>query len=355
MNNRPLCVLVASIILICFAGPIESAQAAVESPPLGAGEQPPRGPSEAEADAIRDTSQGFRSNAALRRMNPSARAKALGRCVPIAELTYCIGSGWGARPDYNAIARRTAGTQPTGDLSGAAWVSRRLSMTDAQRRAAELAEIREALRAVAKMRYIRAVASGAKDARMAALANASAIMTGYQTRQIKANYCGPATLQSIDWADDQTKNDQNKLAANQLDTRSEGTSLASMVSAVNRITSWPAKAGGKYQVQSVAGWSTGGFYGVHRAQLGDESPTPIIEHPKLVKKHFHYLRFDHSGHFQVGRGFRTVDGVPEIHIFEVFNEADFNRGGAQSWGPRTVRAEALLRATKLNPLQNFGL
>jgi hypothetical protein len=73
-------------------------------------------------------------------------------------------------------------------------------------------------------------------------------------------------------------------------------------------------------------------------------------------QYFHYLKYNHSGHYQVGRGFQTVKERQQIHVFEVFNEADFNRNGAKTWGPQTVDALALLQATKANTAhQNIGL
>src|SRR5689334_7960440 len=97
---------------------------------------------------------GFRSKHQLRAMSKRARAASLGRCVPIAEMTYCIGFGWNGHPDYALIAADRSGAGSTGDMSGAQWVQSRMAMTDAQRKAADVREIAEAMNNVGKARRI---------------------------------------------------------------------------------------------------------------------------------------------------------------------------------------------------------
>jgi hypothetical protein len=178
-------------------------------------------------------------------------------------------------------------------------------------------------------------------------------MSGYHTRQERSYWCGPATFQSIDWADDNQKDTQATWAAD-LGTTTSGTAITDIVRLTNSKTDWDVAAGA-YIVQSVASWSTAQFLTLHRNHLGDEDPAPIIEHPKLLKMYFSYLRYNHSGHFTVGRGYS--DNTDTISYFEVFNEADWNSSGNQTWGVKPgIAASTLLLATKANTaFQNIGI
>jgi hypothetical protein len=183
------------------------------------------------------------------------------------------------------------------------------------------------------------------------LPSSSYIMKGFQTSQEKGYWCGPATFQSIDWADDRQKDTQASWAKD-LGTTSSGTAITAMVKQTNLKTNWDLAAG-SYIVQSVGHWNTQKFLAVHRSHLGDGKPAPIIEHPQLLKRYFPYLAFNHSGHFQVGRGYDTQKGT--IAIFEVFNERRFNSRGNVTHGPKNVPASALFNATLANAFKNIGL
>jgi hypothetical protein len=177
------------------------------------------------------------------------------------------------------------------------------------------------------------------------------IMKGYQTSQEKGYWCGPATFQSIDWADDNQRDTQASWAKD-LGTTSSGTGISAMVQQTNLKTKWDIAAG-TYIVQNVGHWTPQKFFEVHQNHLGDGAPAPVIEHVQLLKRYFPYLAFNHSGHYQVGRGYDRNTGT--IGIFEVFDERRFNSRGNVTDGPKNIPATALFNATLANSFQNIGL
>ncbi|MER7250551.1 C39 family peptidase [Kribbella sp. NPDC000426] len=176
------------------------------------------------------------------------------------------------------------------------------------------------------------------------------IMKGFQTSQEKGYWCGPATFQSIDWADDNQKDTQASWAKD-LGSTTGGTAISAMVKQTNVKTAWP-KSAGTYIVQNVSDWNAQTFFTVHQKHLGVYK-APVIEHVQLLKRYFPYLAFNHSGHYQVGRGYDKANGT--IAIFEVFNERRFNSRGNVTDGPRNIPASALFNATLANSFQNIGL
>ncbi|MEV0798463.1 hypothetical protein AB0I34_12275 [Kribbella sp. NPDC050281] len=176
------------------------------------------------------------------------------------------------------------------------------------------------------------------------------IMKGFQTSQDKGYWCGPATFQSIDWADDNQKDTQASWAKD-LGATTSGTAISAMVKQTNLKTAWP-KSAGTYIVQNVSGWNSKTFMTVHEKHLGVYK-APVIEHVQLLKRYFPYLAFNHSGHYQVGRGYDRAKNT--IAIFEVFNERRFNSRGNVTDGPKNIPASALLNATLANSFKNIGL
>ncbi|WP_371403116.1 C39 family peptidase [Kribbella sp. NBC_00662] len=176
------------------------------------------------------------------------------------------------------------------------------------------------------------------------------IMKGFQTSQEKGYWCGPATFQSIDWADDNQKDTQASWAKD-LGSTTGGTAISAMVKQTNVKTAWP-KSAGTYIVQNVSDWNAQTFFAVHQKHLGVYK-APVIEHVQLLKRYFPYLAFNHSGHYQVGRGYDKANGT--IAIFEVFNERRFNSRGNVTDGPRNIPASALFNATLANSFKNIGL
>lgn len=308
------------------------------------------------------------TGAALRAMSRLQRAQVLGRCFALSSLTYCLGLGFQtSTPNYRRLAgAATSGSGgATGDLSFADWMTARARMSNAARAAAERAEIEAAWGGVSKVLEIRRLTAEATSRKAAGrqldpppqYLAANAIMAGKQTRQERSYWCGPATMQSIHWG---SPHQPAKLSqatwASRLGTTTSGTAITEITKNINQYTTWdnPARAG-KYVVESVTPHDANSFYWIHRAHLGTAGAAPIVEHPQLLYRFFSYLKFNHSGHFQVGRGYRTENGIQKILIFEVFNEKDYNASGNTTWGPRTVASRNLLEATKAHPMHNFGL
>jgi outer membrane biosynthesis protein TonB len=176
------------------------------------------------------------------------------------------------------------------------------------------------------------------------------IMQGFQTSQEKGYWCGPATFQSIDWADDDQKDTQASWAKD-LGSTTGGTAISAMVRQTNAKTAWP-KTAGAYVVQNVKHWNAQTFFAVHQKHIAVYK-APVIEHVQLLKRYFPYLAFNHSGHYQVGRGYDMNKGT--IGIFEVFNERRFNSRGNTTNGPKNIPASAMLNATLANSFKNIGL
>ncbi|WP_238161900.1 C39 family peptidase [Kribbella antibiotica] len=273
------------------------------------------------------------------------------RCFGLEELTYCLGFGFVDKlPTAAQLGKDTSVAEnATGAQSPQQFAAARAAMPKETRLNAELTELRSAWDGRAKARTL--AGGGAGVAQVVAAPDSKYIMAGYAVDQEKGYWCGPATFQSIDWADDDQKDTQTSWASD-LGTTTSGTSITAMVQQTNAKTDWDVAAGA-YIVQSVSSWTASTFLNVHQSHLGDGSPAPIIEHPQLLKRYFPYLAFDHSGHFQVGRGYNQTTNT--IGIFEVFNERRFNSNGNITDGPKNIPASAMLNATLANQFQNIGL
>ena len=298
------------------------------------------------------------------------------RCFKLDEENYCLGLGFvdqvptGAqvqelvsRADMRADGE--VGVEqdiPTGDLTPAAFVAERASMPKSTRVTAELDEMQAAWDGRDKAKSLRLLTTPTRTAPTQGTPTpvppaapvqvpASAyIMKGFQTSQEKGYWCGPATFQSIDWADDNQKDTQASWAKD-LGSTTSGTAISAMVKQTNLKTAWP-KSAGTYIVQSVSGWNAQTFFTVHQKHLGVYK-APVIEHVQLLKRYFPYLAFNHSGHYQVGRGYDQAKGT--IAIYEVFNERRFNSRGNVTDGPKNIPASALFNATLANSFKNIGL
>lgn len=309
-----------------------------------------------DRDAVREQVRASSpSSASLHGKSAASAAPRLMRCFDLGGPTYCLGIGFTTDPPsastMSASVAADDGDGQGGALSAAGFVAQRSALSDSARVDAELAEIDVALAGVEKAKAVQAQLTS-NGGTVAAL-QSNYIMNGYQTRQTKSYWCGPATFQSIDWADDNQKDTQQSWATD-LGTTTGGTAISSMVSLANSKTNWDDKAGA-YIVQGVGSWTASQFLTVHQNHLGDADPAPIIEHPKLLKTYFPYLKYSHSGHFTVGRGYSVPNNT--ISYFEVFNEADWNSSGNQTWGIKSgIAAGTLLAATKANSsFQNIGL
>ncbi|MEV6283643.1 C39 family peptidase [Kribbella sp. NPDC051770] len=354
------------------------------------------------------------SNLTLR-ATAAEQSKQVMRCFKLETENYCLGLGFvdtlptGAQisstvvePDATRDDLRAGVSAEqdiaTGALSPAAFVAERAAMTKGERTNAELEEMQAAWDGRDKARALRELevadepaTASSGDTRTgvpaggASVAPPSAgltvvptpggpttkptpppmkpptvskpkpaanyIMKGFQTSQDKGYWCGPATFQSIDWADDNQKDTQASWAKD-LGATTSGTAISAMVKQTNLKTNWDLAAG-TYIVQNVGHWTPAKFLQVHQNHLGDGAPAPVIEHVQLLKRYFPYLAFNHSGHYQVGRGYDTK--AKTIGIFEVFNERRFNSRGNVTDGPRNIPATAMFNATLANQFKNIGL
>ncbi|WP_344238331.1 hypothetical protein [Kribbella hippodromi] len=354
------------------------------------------------SDVVTEVTRTSPGDVQLRSADTSAQAASMLRCFKLDTENYCLGLGFvekvptGAQrhalmsqPDLRAADDVNAEQDiPTGDLTAAAFVAQRAALPKSSRVTVELDEMRAAWNGREKARELREIAeantpppnpeptaspaptrtaptvgpsspkptpsttpAGPQTPAAPLAAPASAyIMKGYQTSQEKGYWCGPATFQSIDWADDNQKDTQASWAKD-LGSTTGGTAISAMVQQTNLKTGWP-KSAGTYIVQNVSGWNAQTFFEVHQKHLGVYK-APVIEHVQLLKRYFPYLAFNHSGHYQVGRGYNKANGT--IAIFEVFNERRFNSRGNVTDGPKNIPASALFNATLANSFQNIGL
>ena len=318
------------------------------------------------------------SSAELAELSTLEQITKLNRCVALATERYCIGLGFvDVDPSYERLAKAANAapvSEPTGDMSTADWVRARLEMSDTERIKAEQDEIDVALAGVEKARAERLRTeltqsgdfSQADIGTQAAVGGPYIIMNGYETKQATRYYCGPATMQSIDWGDpgdDGVKDTQNTWADILGTTSGSGTSISALVSTTNSSTTWDNKVG-SYIVGSVSSWNTATWYDKHLNHFGGNPnarsrKAPIIEHVMLYERFFPYLTENHGGHFQVGRGAKWArETDPKtIYYFEVYNENDWPENEdarTDTWGPRTIASSTYLAATKEHAQQNIG-
>lgn len=335
------------------------------------------------SDVVRQVSETTPNGSELRAADASAQAESVLRCFKLEEENYCLGLGFVDQLPTGAEIQEVISTPvtradgeaadiPTGALTPDAFVAARAAMPKSARVSAELDEMRAAWDGRDKARALRLLDNSATaptsptptsptPTRTAPTQGpptpapvpppASAyIMKGFETSQEKGYWCGPATFQSIDWADDDQRDTQASWAKD-LGTTSSGTAITAMVEQTNLKTDWDVPAG-TYIVQSVKHWNAEKFFQVHEKHLGTYR-APIVEHTQLLKRYFPYLAFNHSGHYQVGRGYDRANGT--IAIFEVFDERRFNSRGNVTAGPKNIPATALFNATLANSFQNIGL
>lgn len=313
------------------------------------------------------------TTAELSTMSTLQQVSQLNRCVQLSTERYCIGLGFSdVEPSYTRLAKAADAapvSAPTGDVSTADWVSERLAMTDKERIEAEQAEIDVALAGVEKARYERKRTEMTQSAESTGIGTQAArggpytVMWGYHTKQARSYYCGPATMQSIDWGDpgdDGVKDSQNTWARILGTTANQGTSISALVRTTNSSTTWDNRVN-SYIVGSVSNWGLTTWYDKHWNHFGGNPnarsrKAPIIEHVMLRKAYFPYLKYNHGGHFQVGRGARwTSDTAKRIYYFEVYNENDwYSSVTKDTWGPRSIVASTYLNATKAHAQQNIG-
>ena len=180
------------------------------------------------------------------------------------------------------------------------------------------------------------------------------IIYNYYVQQSKNYYCGPATMDAIDWADDGGQNGQAFWAGSSyLRTDIQGaTALSDLVNLTNTYTNWDwSSRGGSYAMVSVSGKSQTWFMIQHELRIGVYG-APIIEHVKLRNEYFTYLRYDHGGHFQTGRGYSYQ--LNTISIFEPYDERDWTTYGYATGKVQYVPVKNLYDATQIHPHKNMG-
>ena len=181
------------------------------------------------------------------------------------------------------------------------------------------------------------------------------IIFNYYVEQTESYYCGPATMDSIDWADDGWQNGQEFWAGpNYLNTDAQGaTALADLVDGTNDWTGWDSSShGGSYAMVSVDGKTQSWFVTQHKLRIGAYG-APVIEHVRLRTAYFPYLRYNASGHFQTGRGYS--DNTGKIAIFEPYDERDWRSGGYATGRRQYVLYANMWDATRTHPHENFGV
>ena len=182
------------------------------------------------------------------------------------------------------------------------------------------------------------------------------ILKARQTaEQVRTYWCGPTSMQMITWGWKQ-KDLGAQRWANHMHTTTSGTAITDMVRVVNRSTGWdrPDHAG-KYIVLDIKNWSTQQFFTLMQKHIA-QYRAPVILHPQLSTRYFPYLPYSGSGHFQVGRAYKTTKaGVQEIGYFEPWNPQRFHPSVPFVSRVQWLPADKVLAANKANSLHNIGL
>lgn len=290
----------------------------------------------------------------LRGLSRANQARGISPCTDLDWAVYCVGIGWlDTLPDYDSIVRaQPENAKQKGDLSYDAQVEHRATLAGPELQQVVQAELADAAAGVEKMLELESILNTpvttprrAKDPGEYGL-----IMSGYESKQVASNWCGPATFQMMEWARSGSKETQDYWGG-RLGTGAPGgvgTAITAMVSLTNSATTWD-NAAGTYQVVGIDSWNADQFWNAHTSQIISKG-APLIEHPQLLTAYFNHININGGGHFQVGRGISRAPGsvTRYVHFFEPWNEADWYGGGVTSWGARKVTVGKMLSATKAN-------
>ncbi|MEP9382203.1 C39 family peptidase [Nocardioides cheoyonin] len=289
-----------------------------------------------------------------RPVTAAARARAVRSVVRCAELEgqrYCLGVGWttesprAVRTGMIRALERPRTTAGTGDADARTVLSRLMAGTPAARAARDRAELTSAARSVAKVWLLRHELQGVPlptgfldrhpEARVAVAAGTRPKATTYPKHkwilnpkhtaaQTRTYWCGPTAAQMIVWGW-RDKHRSQKHWAERLGTTTAGTAISAMVRVVNNNTGWDNQwHAGKYIVLDIKGWSYNQWWKLIKKHISAYT-APVVLHPILLKKYYPYLDDDASGHFQVGRGYKTLDKKPDlIGYFEPWNQQRFD-------------------------------
>lgn len=282
------------------------------------------------------------------------RAAASGQdCAVLDGHRYCLGLGFTdqSEPEARAslarlVATRSARTtaEQTGDIDTAPGAERR---TQADRRA-------EFASAAASLDKVRDLESTDANARTTYPAMAVILDPRKGTEQVRTYWCGPASMQMIEWAWNNTKQSQ-KYWAGRLGTTTSGSSVWDMVRVTNEATGWDREAyAGKYIVLNIGDYTFRRWMNLMKRHYADYR-APVILHPVLRKRYYSYLDDDASGHFQVGRGYDTRGAYQRIGYFEPWNQQRFDSSEPYIARRQWHRAYYSYQANQAHPAQNLGL
>lgn len=172
--------------------------------------------------------------------------------------------------------------------------------------------------------------------------------------QVRTYWCGPTSMQMIAWGWKQ-KDKGAAHWARKLGTTSAGTAISQMVRVTNQHTGWD-KLAGPYIMLDVRKMSTAQFWALLQKHIA-QYKAPLILHPQLLTRYFPYLDHSGSGHFQVGRGYKTTKKThtQEIGYFEPWNQQRFHPSEPYISRVQWLPVDRELGAVKSNAFHNIGV
>ena len=381
MSSRPRrshVLLAAALATLLAAAPFLPDRRAGDGPALApaSGRPATAGPGKVtpamRAEIDRVVGQGLAAPRLTARATPERLVADQVRCAEFEGQRYCLGQGWTRQSQAQvrervATAARSAGAsarrtpvEDTGDLDALDLLRLRASMSPQERAEQERAELVEAARSVAKVWLLRnqidgtplppgfarrhpeavglggatyASSDGSVSLRTAASSTKTAgdypqrstvISSKRVSQQVRSYWCGPATMQMIEWGWTGSKESQSTWA-NRLGTTTSGTAITAMVSVTNRYTGWDRDSrAGRYVTLDIGGYGFSKWWLLMMRHIEDYR-APVILHPVLRKEYYSYLDDDASGHFQMGRGYdKRYDKPNLLSYFEPWNQQRFD-------------------------------
>lgn len=314
-----------------------------------------------QAEIDRVVAAGMKQGRVSTQATAGRLAESQVRCAEFEGQNYCLGQGWTEESEQEvqfqagrelSIAARRGTTESTGDLSFADNLRQRAAMSPQARAALERQELTEAAKSVAKVVMLRNEIQGvplpanflARHPEAQTLARggtsnpvqrkvkqagaypqrSTLIRANKSSEQIRSYWCGPATMQMIEYAWSGTRESQATWA-NRLGTTTSGSSITQMVSITNRYTGWDnANRAGTYVTLDIRNFSFAQWWLLMMRHVEDYR-APVIMHPLLHKEWYPYLDDDASGHFQMGRGYnKRGSKTNQVSYFEPWNQQRFD-------------------------------
>lgn len=186
-------------------------------------------------------------------------------------------------------------------------------------------------------------------------ASATVLNESQVAEQETTYWCGPTTMQMIGWGWDQVQKPQSYWAK-KLKTGRSGTAITEIVRVINKKTGWddPTYAG-PYVALDIKKFTFEQWWDVIQRHISVYK-APVVMHPVLLRKYFPYLDDDASGHFQVGRGYRTnAKGAPVLGYFEPWNQQRFDRSEPFISRVQWRKAYRSYRANQAHFQHNIGV